>query len=128
MNRIQRKRTKGWKSPTSTRFCGRGTKYGNHFRVLKKGNNCYVVENTLNNNDHGVIIYKDKQAAVKMACQLHAFFLDRKYPSKKAMKEYLKPLRAFENLSCWCRMDNQCHVDYFISLIKKYWPEESKNA
>lgn len=31
--RIQRKRTKGWKQPANTRYCGRGSKWGNPFVV-----------------------------------------------------------------------------------------------
>jgi hypothetical protein len=33
--RIQRKRTKGWKLPPNTVYVGRGSKWGNPFKIYK---------------------------------------------------------------------------------------------
>lgn len=120
IKRIQRKRTRGWRSPKDTRFCGRGTKYGNHFKVVKKGTACFVIENTLNNK-FGEIEYKTKIDAVNASCRLHSFFLHRKYQTDNELREYLEPLHGYGNLSCWCRTDQRCHVDYLIELIKRLW-------
>jgi hypothetical protein len=41
--RVQRKRTAGYKHPSNTRYCGRGTIYGNPFVVGEKTdyNSCF---------------------------------------------------------------------------------------
>lgn len=127
MKRIQRKRSKGWKSPPKTRFCGRGTNYGNPYKVIALEPVKYVLLNT-KNNKKGETIHKGpgaKQLATKKAVQMYAFFLHRKYQTDEELKEFLAPLREYDYLSCWCPVDaKHCHVDYLISLINKFWPEE----
>jgi hypothetical protein len=44
MDRIQRKRTKGWKMPENTFYVGRPTKWGNMYKIGRDGTAVEVVE------------------------------------------------------------------------------------
>lgn len=44
MERVQRKRTKGWRTPPNTKYVGRGTKFGNPYRVTKDGSSWVVTD------------------------------------------------------------------------------------
>lgn len=122
MERIQRKRTKGWRSPPKTRFCGRPTVYANHYKIVFKGVKGFVILNTINDKEEGRH-YATKAEATKRACELHSFFLHRKYQTDDALREFLEPLRAYDYLSCFCSKHEQCHVDYLIVLIRRLWDE-----
>lgn len=119
--RKQRKRIKGWRMGPNSIFVGRAgkqSKYGNPYKVEAIGNGKYYIVDTLNGKT-GVIIHQSKEAAVKAACQLHAFFLHQKYSTDVAMMDFLRPLVGKKILYCWCKEDQQCHADYYIYLIKK---------
>lgn len=126
MKRIQRKRKKGYKTPPKTMFCGRTSGhnlYSNPYRIVEIVPGKYILKNTLN-NQRGETIHTSKELASKKAVQMFGWWIDRKYPTEEAMKEFLEPLRKYDHLSCFCREDaKHCHVDYLISLINKFWPE-----
>lgn len=44
MNRIQRKRIKGWRMPANAKYVGRPTKFGNPFRLNKDGSVDVILE------------------------------------------------------------------------------------
>lgn len=96
--RIQRKRSKGWKMPPNTVYVGRPTKYGNPFR-----------EGDF--NDVGEKISKLR------AVQNYRYYLKRKYPFGQ-LAEFLAPLRG-KDLACWCPLDCACHADVLIELANK---------
>lgn len=130
MIRVQRKRTKGYKSPQKTKFCGRTAgenPYSNPYRIKEISPGKYILENT-KSGIKGITIHTSKETAAKTAVQWFAFYLNRKYPTKQEMKTFLEPLRQYDYLSCWCRKDAaHCHVDYLISMINRFWPEETKD-
>lgn len=119
--RKQRLRKKGWRMERNSIFVGRTrkpNKYGNPYKIEAIGNGKYCIVNTLNGM-RGATIHKSKEAAIKVSCQLHAFFLHRKYQTDLAMMVFLRPLMDKDILYCWCREDQQCHADYYIFLIKR---------
>jgi Domain of unknown function (DUF4326) len=93
--RIQRKRTKGWRKPPNT-ICAtrisktRPGKWGNPFTVEEYGREAAIQH------------YKD-WLAKKDATEL---------------REYLAPLRG-KNLACWCRLDEACHADVLLELANR---------
>jgi len=128
--RKQRKRTKGWRMEPDSIFVGRTgrpNKFGNPFKVEATGDGKFFITNTLNNMK-GSIIYKSKEAAIKVACQMHTYFLHRKYPTDLALTIFLRPLVDKEILYCWCREDQQCHADYYIYLLNKLFYTDSNNG
>ena len=91
--RIQRKRTKGYKTPPNTVYVGRPTKWGNPF----------VVGHFLEN---GRMIHTRKQA-VELFEKYHAHTLTE-----------IESLRG-KNLSCFCKIGEPCHADVLLKLANK---------
>ncbi len=99
--RIQRKRTKGWKMPLNTVYVGRPTRWGNdwHMRDAKS---------------RGIDNERDRRAwAVKQ------FRIDiegwRTLPWSDFHPDNITVLRG-KNLACFCPLDQPCHADVLLEL------------
>lgn len=103
--RLQRKRTKGYKTPDNCKYVGRPTKWGNPFKVdelgaeeaVKRYKECIL-------NNAMVYSYFDEPEAIKI---FHQF---------KYISENIEQLKGFD-LSCFCNLENSCHVDVLIKLF-----------
>jgi Domain of unknown function (DUF4326) len=84
--RVQRKRTPGWRMPEGTVYVGRGTPWGNPFRV---GTAQYPT-------------VRDSLAAFEALMS-------------EAPKALFERLRG-KNLACWCPLDQPCHADVLLRL------------
>lgn len=116
--RIQRRRTKGWRLPAGAVYVGRGTRYGNPFKVVPvHPSGPYDVW-------HGDTLYgrhTNLQDARKQAADLH--------------RDHLAPLGLCElepdavealrgkTLACWCPPDQPCHADNLIDLANQPDPK-----
>lgn len=96
--RIQRKRTKGYKQPPNTLYMGRKNvkppfrDFSNPFTVAEYG--------------------RDE------AVRLHREMLEQqRRDDPAAFYEVLKVLRGYDYLSCWCRLDEKCHVDNWLEYL-----------
>lgn len=83
--RIQLRRTKGWRKPAGTIPVGRGTRYGNPFPVQTYGR--------------------------EDALRLFHHFLDR---DEAAEYRARIPDLAGHDLACWCGPDEACHADTLL--------------
>lgn len=117
--RIQRKRTKGWRAPEGAVYVGRGSKWGNPYRV------------TLSKDGLGVQMAK---AWVPEDGETHSFFYDpilggdlaRTQAAKFAVELFRTrwmPLHTYairelrgKDLMCWCPLDAPCHADVLLGL------------
>ena len=88
--RIQRKRTKGWKMPPNTVYVGRPSKYGNPFTALPTDT---------------PELWREKYKMWVLA-------------SVKAGRLNLEELRN-KNLACWCPLYRTCHVDILLELANR---------
>lgn len=88
--RVQRKRSKGFRQPKNTKYVGRPTIYGNPFKVGYHG---------INNAMH-----------------LYRKHLERKI---KDDPQFLEPLRQYKHISCFCNINEACHVDIIIEVLKR---------
>jgi len=93
---VQRKRTKGWRVPPNTIYVGRGTKFGNVFKIGCK---------TLN----GTII-KDRKMAVEF------YKKDIKRYAKDLFYNTVKNELKGKNLMCWCPLSEPCHADILLKI------------
>lgn len=84
MKRIQRKRTKGWRMPPNTVYVGRGSKWGNPFKLGVDGTR--------------------EQCLKKYAGWLM---------SQWKLTSSLNELRG-KDLACWCKLTESCHADILI--------------
>ena len=91
VKRIQRNRQRGSRQPPRTLYCGRPTEWGNPFPIGAE----YTREEAL--------------AAFRKA------FWANELPMtpERARAE----LAEYEYLSCWCRLDQECHVDEYVKAI-----------
>jgi uncharacterized protein DUF4326 len=94
--RIQRKRVKGFKLPAGSRFCGRPTKYGNPFRVGR----------------YGRVLALELFDAMLANHELRKQY---KYPTDEQIREELRG----RDLSCWCEVDEDCHVSRLLEIANK---------
>lgn len=117
--RIQRKRTKGYKMPEGSIYVGRPTKWGNMFRpALRNGTWCVVDENDVTYWPD----YNNQQSALIKAVSLYHSELVQW--SDKHMQ--LPELRGHD-LACWCPLDDghgnrvPCHADVLLELANPGW-------
>ncbi len=114
--RVQRKRTKGWKSPENTIYVGRPSKWGNPFVVGVDGNAEEVVELYRK--------YMSNEISDEMTTWRNSFY--GKWEQLKFMSSpwkgfvmvcagQLEELRG-KNLSCFCKEDQPCHADILLKL------------
>ncbi len=102
--RIQRRRTKGWRMPPNTVSVTRPGIFGNPFVIPK---------------NHPA----DKEHAIKAAvASFHAWLKDdqnpftEEYPEKrKRLLENLHKLKG-KNLACYCPPGATCHADVLLKL------------
>lgn len=103
--RIQLRRTKGWKMPANTVKVDRTTKWGNPYKVGQHPGCLPYVEMR-----HGSIhTCYDMPAAIAMAVELF-----RQHASKLPVSE----LRG-KNLGCWCKPGAPCHADILLELANQ---------
>ena len=114
--RIQRKRTKGYKQPPGTCYCGRGTKCGNDYKIITIDGRVpvYFVENEITGYKTGVIFSME-------AAHAHAVDMYENVQMKiniSGNPAYYDDLLNYENLSCFCPLDMPCHVDVIIKHLE----------
>ena len=85
--RIQRKRTRGWKMPENTVYVGRGSRWGNPFRVVD-GNNGIAISRF---NDW--LKFHPDSFMIDIALELKG-----------------------KDLACWCPLDQPCHADILLEI------------
>lgn len=128
MKRIQRKRIKGWRMPENAIYVGRGTQWGNPYRIIKnphqkgmwiiEGWGCGVVAEYCSRAK-----YCRKETALACAISMYEKDIREKYNTPSKMRGYLMPLVAYGgDLACWCSLDTPCHADVLLSLAREYLP------
>ncbi len=118
--RIQRKRNKGWRMPPNTVYIGRGTEFGNPFKVgwyftgkkeSSQGCYSYLIKAAQQKDDIGWI-----EITTKFSVELFkACLVITKAVDPEKYKKVLGKLRG-KNLACWCPLDQPCHADVLLEL------------
>ncbi len=100
--RIQRRRTKGWRMPKGAVYVGRGTQWGNPFRLdgSLKGLPANVAR------DKAIARYRYE--IVEMGGGIVGF--NHLWVASK--------LRG-KTLACWCPIDRACHADVLLELANR---------
>lgn len=88
--RIQRKRTAGWRMPENTVYVGRPSKWGNPLPVVEG----------------------DYAGAVR-GFRTHAIGVLNFTP------ERIRAELAGKNLACWCPLDQPCHADVLLEIANR---------
>lgn len=94
--RIQRKRTPGWRMPPNTIYVGRPTPMGNPVRAgIWRG-------------------YTAADAVRDFRLWIEGDLSKRTFGRPPTMEE-IKALRGF-NLCCWCALNKPCHADVLLEI------------
>jgi hypothetical protein len=96
--RIQLKRTKGWRMPPNTVKVDRSTKWGNPYKI---GMQCL-------NPITGITSTIDAAKAVDL-------FRSFATPSADIYQHHLRG----KNLACWCKPGEPCHADVLLELANQ---------
>jgi hypothetical protein len=110
MNRIQRRRTKGYKLPPNCICINRGTKWGNPFKVSEYGQEKAIRlfrECLLNN---AMVYFYFHEALFSMETTL------KQFEHFKWISEHLHELEGHD-LACFCPIEKPCHGDVYIELL-----------
>jgi hypothetical protein len=92
--RIQRKRTKGWRMPENTYYVGRGSYFGNPYKISEGFTQEECVKEFVN-------------------------WLKRNFdPRAKYINRNISWLKG-RNLACWCKEGTVCHADILLKLANE---------
>src|SRR4030042_2556368 len=135
--RIQRSRKKGYKTPANTKYVGRGSDWGNPFRVIEQRGKWRVVI-TSGWGDESLQIriltsvckyeYLTKEEAHKAACDCYEYYLtpyprwdrsDKARLDTESVKDVIREDLGGKNLSCWCSHDLCCHADFLLLIANE---------
>lgn len=95
--RIQRKRTKGWRLPPGAVYVGRPTRYGNPFTIR-------------------IYLFTYPAATEREAAE--ACVDDYRNYLACTNPADLEPLRG-KDLACWCAPGSPCHADVLLELANR---------
>ena len=130
--RVQRKRVKGWKMPENTVYVGRGSRWGNPFRVIQYSDKKWAIKTDGSDKcseiltKHCHAVYDTKQEAVIDAIKCYDFWLLPYSHKEGSMMEFYQSMAVMDdallslkgkNLACWCGLDEQCHADLLLKLV-----------
>lgn len=104
--RITRSRVKGWRQPDNTKYVGRGTMWGNPYRVVD--GKIYVKGAT-----HWIII---RQGNIDDVIAEYRKYLQRCIDDEIITMDLIKQELAGKNLSCFCKEGEKCHADILLEI------------
>jgi hypothetical protein len=123
--RIQRKRTKGWRAEGAA-YVGRGTAFGNPWAIVRTDTiTGWAVQWAGHTNQHRPLGLKDfvpandQRDAHALAVELYETWVH----AHPTLLERVRRDLAGRDLTCWCAEDLPCHVDTLLTLANH--PERS---
>jgi hypothetical protein len=128
--RIQRKRTKGWRMPEGAVYVGRGSQWGNPWKVEQLGKDkLFYVHDGTHDVSGGQVFnhfgsYDAKPEALAAAATMYRNHLTGWYISGHPREDgQAIASAAYElagkNLACWCPLDQPCHADVLLELANE---------
>lgn len=114
--RIQLRRTKGWRQPPNTVKVDRTTEWGNPFRISNVGshdaNGKPVIKPWWVEMKGGDKVWRfaTKSEALDASVKLFGHAMTDR------MKDRVRLALRGKNLACWCRPGNPCHADVLLEI------------
>lgn len=112
--RLQRKRTAGWRAPEGAKYVRRGSKFGNPNRIVANEGGWSVVYD----NGGAVGIFGVKAEAHQFAVDAYRHHLDTHPDLVEAARAEL----AGRDLLCWCKPELACHADVLLEVSNEKEP------
>ncbi|AVO22396.1 hypothetical protein PBI_SMEAGOL_83 [Mycobacterium phage Smeagol] len=110
--RIQRKRTKGWRMPEGAIYVGRGSQWGNPWRVGSRLMTFTDLPDGLRQYAREFVM--TPEIAV-------AFYREAFTPDADDIRAEL----SGRDLACWCPLDSLCHADVLLEIANSAAGEEA---
>jgi hypothetical protein len=116
--RIQRKRTKGWRMPFGTVYVGRPGRWGNPFSALPWLDLAESIEiyrlalQGIWNSKHLRHLDDEQFQATYTAWNTWRIHLGAGHPTEIARSEL-----SGRDLACWCSLDQPCHADVILDVV-----------
>ena len=124
--RIQRKRTRGWRAPNGATYVGRGTPFGNPWAVTRTNTGTgWAVQWAGHANQHrpiglnDFVPANDQNDAHKLAVELYETWVH----AHPTLRERIRRDLTGRDLMCWCAEPLACHVDVLLPLAN---PERTR--
>jgi hypothetical protein len=122
--RIQRKRTAGWRMPENARYVGRPSRWGNPFRIYRGhssiGPTWSKARESWGHLPAQECIYVTSSAPLgpDAAVALFKSLIEvRQRDEPERLREWLGPLVG-RDLACWCPIGQPCHADVLLEIVK----------
>lgn len=134
--RIQRKRTKGWRMPEGAVYVGRPTTFGNPFQAYKC--DCCGYWDVRDDNGMTYLVRHDyvRQPAVRAD---QSTWTTKREATREAVRLYRDELTCWVggrldwnpefaaavqglrglDLACWCPIDQPCHADVLLEIANR---------
>lgn len=112
MKRIQRSRKKGWRMPEGAVYVGRPTKYGNPWRIEYTPKHWPVPWEVVRDTPDGKVCFGGFGTAEDAR-----YYAVWGYRSVTDIESFRAEL-AGHDLACWCPLDQPCHANALIDLLK----------
>ncbi|MGQ4437993.1 DUF4326 domain-containing protein [Streptomyces violaceoruber] len=117
--RVQRKRTRGWRAPEGAAYVGRGTRYGNPWAVIQTNTGTgWAVQWAGHADQHrplglnDFVPANDQRDAHALAVELFETWV---YGLPQLLERAQQEL-AGRDLMCWCAESLPCHADLLLQL------------
>lgn len=126
--RIQRKRVKGWRMPEGAVYVGRGSRWGNPFKVkwVAYFGEWWVEDPTDDGALGGGLLFSGSGPDSQALAHITAASLFRDHTGPLGLFEYdqddlalLSERLAGRDLACWCPEDLACHADVLLELANQ---------
>ena len=134
--RIQRSRKHKQVSPNGLPivYVGRGSRWGNPFRVVKSSDGKFAIKTDGSEKCEELFIkhcrssYDTRDEAAVDAIKCYNFWLLPYTHKDGSMMEFYISLETIEdailnlkgkNLSCWCKLSEKCHADLLLEIANK---------
>jgi hypothetical protein len=120
--RIQLKRTKGWRKPEGAVVVARPSKWGNPWRVIKmkSGGYCYQGRGDISWSADDDQPWTRAQA-LAMAAQRYRDLMTspwtgRVQDNNSIVADRIRAELRGKDLACWCPLDQPCHADVLLEV------------
>lgn len=122
--RIQRRRIKGWQMPENTVYVGRGSRWGNPFRIYREHTLTGPSWRDARDNwgrvtaASATVAYVTSSrdiTAAELVDHFDSLIFVRKRDEPERFAAWIEKLKG-KNLACWCPLDQPCHADVLLEL------------
>lgn len=109
--RIQRKRSKGWKMPPNTVYVGRPGPFGNPFYIGQDGTHEECVE-----------LHRRWLCGELSSEEIRERFVPPNAEwliwMRRTRLDFVRTLKG-KNVACWCAPDRPCHADVLLEIANQ---------